>query len=133
MPIALSITMDILSVPMISYSAAAGGGAADAIAAAANVSKSWAMPALMTEFGSSSCDAKVPAEANGIGWSFWEYGNYCNTFPAASCHYDPTAAPGEPGACDFGACITGINGNAAANLTGNNASAQGGSPGGCMY
>ena len=60
-------------------------------------------------------------------------GNYCNTYPSPACHFDPTAAPGDPGACDFGACLTGINGNADANLTGNNASAKGGSPGGCVF
>ena len=65
------------------------------------------MPALMTEFG--SCDVKVPAQAAGIGWSYWEYANYCDTAPSPAC------LPG--GKCDFGACITGVNGNAWANFT----------------
>ena len=76
---------------------------------------------------------ELPAEENGIGWSIWEYGNYCSTPPSSACHFDLTDAAEEPGACDFGACITGINGNADANLTGTNASAKGGSPGGCVF
>ena len=38
-----------------------------------------------------------------------------------------------PGRHSARAGITGINGNAGANLTGNNASAKGGSPDGCVF
>jgi len=72
---------------------------------------SWEMPALLTEFN--SCDVKVPASANGIGWSYWEYSGFC----------DRPVRPGDPkkicpvGGCNFGACITGTNGNSWKNLT----------------
>ena len=77
-----------------------GPGAAEAVQAAANVSKAWKMPALMTEFGSGSCDAKVPAEANGIGWSFWE----CEAATAlrrmiGPCAIDLTSANGAYSCC----------------------------------
>ena len=77
-----------------------GPGAAEAVQAAANVSKAWKMPALMTEFGSGSCDAKVPAEANGIGWSFWE----CEAATAlrrmiGPCAIDLTSAYGAYSCC----------------------------------
>jgi hypothetical protein len=52
---------------------------------------------------------QVPATAAGIGWSYWEYSQYCDTKPSPAC------LPGQP--CDFGACITGVNGNANANFT----------------
>ena len=84
-----------------------GAGADAAIAGALTFSLAWDMPALLTEFG--DCSAKKPAMAAGIGWSFWEYSQYCDTAPSPAC------LPG--GACDFGACITGVNGNAHLNLT----------------
>ena len=84
-----------------------GSGAVQAIKAALSFSHNWDVPALMTEFG--DCSAKVPAEDNGIGWSYWEYSDYCDTAPSKACY------PGA--ACDFGACITGVNGNAWLNLT----------------
>jgi hypothetical protein len=74
-----------------------GGTPTGAIQIADSISKRWNMPALMTEFG--SCSVKVPAQAAGIGWSYWEYANYCDTAPSPAC------LPG--GKCDFGACITG--------------------------
>ena len=88
-------------------SLADGAGAPTAIDGAVAFSKLWNVPALMTEFG--DCSAKVPAQDNGIGWSFCEYSCYCDTRPSKAC------LPG--GSCDFGACITGTNGNANLNLT----------------
>jgi hypothetical protein len=51
----------------------------------------------MTEF--MSCSVQKLAIANGIGWAYWHYSQYCNTAPSSQC------LPGQP--CDFGACITG--------------------------
>lgn len=74
----------------------------DGVSSAVKQSKYWSMPALMTEMN--NCKVKGPAVAAGIGYSWWEYANYCNTAPSAACQ------PGDK--CDFGACITGVDGNA---------------------
>mmetsp|Transcript_4606 Transcript_4606/g.8785 ORF Transcript_4606/g.8785 Transcript_4606/m.8785 type:complete len:348 (-) Transcript_4606:20-1063(-) len=71
----------------------------------------WNMPALMTEF--SSCDAKIPAAAQGIGWSFWEHSGFCDT-PVRQGETEKICP--EEG-CNFGACITGTGGNSGADWT----------------
>jgi len=78
-----------------------------AVRDAVKQSKMWGMPALMTEMR--ECKVKIPAVAAGIGYSFWEYSNYCDTYPSHACL--------AGGTCDFGACITGTNGDAYLNLT----------------
>eukprot|EP00947_MAST-08B_sp_MAST-8B-sp1_P002345 g2345.t1 len=83
----------------------------DAVRYASATGARWNVPVLMTEMD--SCKVKVPAVAAGIGWSFWEYSNWC----------DQPVRPKDPkkvcpaGGCHFGACITGVNGNAWANFT----------------
>ena len=63
------------------------------------------------------CACLCPALRYGVAKTPGEYSNFCNTHPSKACNFDPTAAPGEPGACDYGACITGTFGDANVNYT----------------
>lgn len=67
---------------------------ADAITNALSYSNEWDMPALLTEY--MDCSVQILAEYAGIGWSYWHYSQYCDTYPFADSR-DGT----------FGACITG--------------------------